>query len=480
MLKNLHEPTTAETGIIRRPITEVSTKVVPFEPGLAYTSPSRGHWTVAHTPILIPDSYMVYLCASACMRGVALSVLEYEGMDRFSMIMLDDKDIYEGKLEQVMIDGICEVIDRLEKHPPIMMVFTSCIHHFIACDSRYIYKTLRERYPDIDFVPCYMIPTIRKGHITPEELMHVTLYDALEVPALQEEKTINIIGSNLPANENNDYYRLLGAAGYTFRDLPKMKTYDEYKDMSKSSANLYTFPVAHRSAKKLERRLGQRGVYLPLTYHFSDISGSLRKLTTSFLLSEKHREKSCDPKTIFDELSDKEIEICFEVDKIIYQMEKEAWDALRRAKEVIGDTPIAIDHEVLPRYCSLARMLAEHGFNIKEIYADVILPEEEEDLKWLQENAPDIEFCATTNYACRMADRSQANEAKKNGQKILAIGQKAAYFTGTNHFVNWIENDGNWGFHAVCELADAMIEAYNTESDVPALIQVKALGCHCN
>jgi len=461
MLTNLHEPTTAETGIIRRPITEVSTKVVPFEPGLAYTSPSRGHWTVAHTPILIPDSYMVYLCASACMRGVALSVLEYDGMDRFSMIMLDDKDIYEGKLEQVMIDGICEVIDRLEKHPPIMMVFTSCIHHFIACDSRYIYKTLRERYPDIDFVPCYMIPTIIKGHITPEELMHVTLYDALEVPNVQETNAVNLIGSNLPASRDNDYYRLLTEAGYTVRDLPQMKTYAEYKDMAKSCANIYAFPVAHRSAKKLERRLQQKDIYLPLTYHFPDIRSELIRLATEALPE------------IGETLSDTVLI------QAIDRMEQEAYAALARAKEVIGDTPIAIDHEVLPRYCSLARMLAENGFNIKEIYADVILPEEEQDLEWLKENAPDITFCATTNYACRMADRSQADEAGKKGEKILAIGQKAAYFTGTNHFVNWIENDGNWGFHAVCELADRMIEAYETESDVPALIQVKAWGCHC-
>lgn len=462
MLKNLHEPKTAETGIIRRPITEVSTEVVPFQPGLAYTSPSRGHWTVAHTPILIPDSYMVYLCASACMRGVALSVLEYEGMDRFSMIMLDDKDIYEGKLEQVMIDGICEIIDRLPKHPPIMMIFTSCIHHFIACDSRYIYKTLRERYPDIAFVPCYMIPTIRKGHITPEELMHVTLYDALELPEVQEKTSVNLIGSNLPASHDNDYYRLLTEAGFTVRDLPQMTTYQEYKDMAKSCANIYSFPVAHRSAKKLARRLNQKDIYLPLTYHFPDIRDALIRLATEEL----------------PELTEKltNTELLNRID----QMEAEAVAALARAKEVIGDTPIAIDHEVLPRYCSLARMLIEYGFNVKEIYADVLLPEEENDLQWLKDNAPEITFCATINYACRMADRSQADEAKKRGEKILAIGQKAAYFTGSNHFVNWIENDGNWGFHAVCELAERMIEAYETESDVPALIQVKAWGCHCN
>lgn len=469
MLKNLHECTTAETGVIRRPITEVSTEVVPFQPGLAYTSPARGHWTVAHTPILIPDSYMVYLCASACMRGVALSVLEYEGMDRFSMIMLDDKDIYEGKLEQVMIDGICEIIDRQPAHPPIIMAFTSCIHHFIACDSRYIYQTLRERYPDIDFVPCYMIPTVRKGHVTPEELMHVTLYDALKPPARQEEKSVNIIGSNLQAAPGNDYYRLLEEAGFLVRDLPALKTYPEYKDMAKSSANLYAFPVAHRSAKKLSRRLGQKDIYLPLTYHFADIRQELIRLATE-QIPEILEDLPVPPG---EQKKDHLIQM-------IDGMQADAEAALKRAKETIGEAVIAIDHEVLPRFCSMARMLREYGFCVKEIYADAVLPEEEKDLKWLQEQAPDITFCATTNYACRMADRSLSEQAEKNGKIVLAIGQKAAYFTGTRHFVNWIENDGNWGFHGVCELADAMIRAYETESDVPALIQVKAWGCSCS
>ena len=111
MLTDLHKHTTAETGIIRRPIGEIGTDVVSFRAGLQYTAPARGHWTIAHTPIIIPGCYIVFLCANACMRGVVMSAMEYGGMDRFSMIMLYDKDIYEGNLEQGMIEGIIEIID---------------------------------------------------------------------------------------------------------------------------------------------------------------------------------------------------------------------------------------------------------------------------------------------------------------------------------------------------------------------------------
>ncbi len=456
MLTNLHEKTTAPTGIIRRPIGEVGTDVVPFRAGLQYNPPARGHWTIAHTPIIIPGCHIVFLCANACMRGVVMSAMEYKGMDRFSMIMLYDKDIYDGRLEQVMIEGISEIIDRQPEHPPMVMPFTSCIHHFLAYDSKFIYKTLRERYPDIDFVQSYMIPTIRKGTITPEEMIHVTMYEALEKQPALEPHAVNIIGSNFPAQTDNDYYQILKAAGWTIRDLPASKVYQEYKDMAKSSYNLYAYPVAHRGARKLQRRLGQEGIYLPISCRPEEIRRELLELAEKLSLD-------------LPDLTER-----------IDRMQSEAEEALRRAKEVLGDSWIALDHEVLPRYCSLARLLVENGFNVKEIYGDVILPEEADDLAWLQENAPEIEFCATVNYAARMADRDTAERAAKEGARVVAIGQKSAYFTGTDHFVNWIEYAGHWGFNGIRALAEQLIEAYEHASDVPAIIQIKGWGCNCN
>lgn len=444
---NLHQKSTAQVGEIRRPITEISCKEPPFHPGLEYTPPARGHWTIAHTPMLIPDSYMIYLCASACMRGVVLSSLEYEGMDRFSMVILNDRDIFEGNLEQVMLDSVCEIIDSLPKHPPIVMPFTSCIHHFLACDMTYIYKELRSRYPDIDFVECFMIPTIRKGRVNPEEQMQINLYDALEKQPALEKKSVNVIGSNYATDPEGDFCRMLTENGWRIRDLCTTKTYQDYKDMAKSLANIYTLPVAGYSAQKLEKRLGQKAIYLPITCNYQEIRAEMKQLADTLSLR----------------LPD------------LDAMEAEAEAALGHALDVIGDTPVALDHESMTLFLSLAKLLVEHGFNVQEIYSDYVLPQDQENLEWLQEHAPHIMFCACNNYACRMAERKEAQE---NGGRYLAIGQKSAYFTGTSHFCNILEYNGWWGYKGICRLADAMVEAYRTESDVPAIIQVKAWGCH--
>lgn len=41
----------------------------PFRAGVEYTPPARGTWTIAHTPMLVPDSLEIYVCPEGCLRG---------------------------------------------------------------------------------------------------------------------------------------------------------------------------------------------------------------------------------------------------------------------------------------------------------------------------------------------------------------------------------------------------------------------------
>ena len=62
-------------------------------------------------------------------------------------------------------------------------------------------------------------------------------------------------------------------------------------------------------------------------------------------------------------------------------------------------------------------------------------------------------------------------------EPVLAIGQKAAWFTGTGHFVNLVQGGGLWGFAGVRSLARLMVQAWQTDSDPADLIPRKGLGC---
>ena len=48
----------------------------PFISGLEYSVPARGSWTIVHVGMLVPEAHEIFVCASACLRGVVLSAAE--------------------------------------------------------------------------------------------------------------------------------------------------------------------------------------------------------------------------------------------------------------------------------------------------------------------------------------------------------------------------------------------------------------------
>ena len=157
--------------------------------------------------------------------------------------------------------------------------------------------------------------------------------------------------------------------------------------------------------------------------------------------------------------------------RCLAEYEKMADAALARARELIGDTPVAVDYTFTFRILSFTRLLLEHGFHVTEIFIDAFLPEEKEDFEWIRVNYPDIRISPTAQPQMRFLQESEGN--------ILAIGQKAAYFCGTDHFVNVAESGGYYGFDGIVKIADLMIDAFLHEKDREKLIRQKGYGCSC-
>ena len=441
MLTDLHHPDMSKSEI---KIGEIQ-DLIPFPAELEYSCPSRGSWTIAHTPMIIPGAYMIYIGASSCLRGVVLSAAEYEGMDRFSMVLIEEKDILSGDMEELFIEGVTDIINKLDKRPSCVLPFTGCIHYFLATDIEYIYDELSARFPDIDFMSCRMTPTMKENEHTPEEDMRRSMYSCIDrLPV--NPRSVNMIGSNQAVSHTGDHLALLIRSGYTVRDLANCYEYSEYKQMGESCLNIYSLPVAEWSCECLEERIGQPFIYLPYTWDYSEIERDVDKLADT--LGLEHPDHAA--------------------------ARSRAEKALADAKAVIGDTPVAIDYVSSPRYISMARLLLEHGFNVTGLYGDAITPDEAGSLEWFRENFPDIPFRSTANFRARFYGR---NEAGKYGGHLLAIGPKAAYFTGTKHFVNMIENNGRYGFDGIAWLAGAMTDAFENEKDTEAVIQVKGWGC---
>lgn len=63
--------------------------------------------------------------------------------------------------------------------------------------------------------------------------------------------------------------------------------------------------------------------------------------------------------------------------------------------------------------------------------------------------------------------------------KLVAIGQKSAYFKNTNYFVNIVENDGMYGYRGIRRLMALLAEAAAEEKPMRELVQIKGWGCGC-
>lgn len=144
--------------------------------------------------------------------------------------------------------------------------------------------------------------------------------------------------------------------------------------------------------------------------------------------------------------------------------------ALAETRELIGTTPIAIDYTAFHRPLGLARLLLDYGFNVTKLYVDSFSPEEQADFHELKKIAPELLIYPTIHSSMRVENRTSE-------EKTLAIGQKAAYFSGTDYFVNVAEGGGFYGFDGILQLAKELQDAYCQSKDTQSLIQIKGWGC---
>jgi len=416
----------------------------PFASGLEFSSPARGVWNIVHTGMLIPGAHQIYICARGCLRGVILTAAEMNAMERMSWVALEETDLFDGRLETGIEEGVAHILRGMKRRPPCVLVFISCVQQFAGMDFPHVLDRLRAQFPETDFVDCYMNPTMRKSGPTPDQIMRRQLYAPLKRPEKQNPRAVSVIGNDLGLDPECELVRMIRENGYDYWDITLCRTYEEYKSLAESALLLTTIPAAVHGASILAERLGVRHLDLTMSCSPESIESSLKLLAEALVLPEPDFREA----------------------------REQAEEALRAAKEEIGDTPIALDYTAVPRPVSLARLLLDRGFRVTRIYADVFLPEERDDFEYLRKTYPDLTVSAAVHAKMRFAPRFA-----ETGDGVLAIGQKAAWFCGTRHFVNIVSGGGLYGYSGLVRLAGLMLDAFREEKNTEEVIRRKGFGC---
>ena len=428
---------------------------IPFPQGLEFNSPAHGCWNIVHTGMLIPEAHQIYVCADNCMRGVVLTAAEMCEEDRFSFVIVEEQNLLSGNLEDVTIEGTADILRKLkereektgQKMPKAVLLFTVCLHHFLGCDLERIYRELEQRFPEIRFLRCYMDPIMQKHGPTPDQKLRKAMYEPLNPDRNKmDTKQISILGSDFALDLSCDLKELLAIAGYKVRELQDCSTWEEYEELGNAGTFLCCYPSGKYGIETLAERLRRAFLYLPLSFDYEEIRNEEETLWNSL---------GVEGKQILSEWMEKKITLCEE--------------ALNHAKQIIGNAPITIDYTFHPRPLGLARLLLIHGFNVKTVFLDSISPEEKEVFFWLKENYPELRLISTVRPEMRVRPRQHSG-------KLLAIGQKAAWFTGSRNFVNMVQGGGLWGFDGIRRTAQLMLEAFNEEKAPEDLIVRKGWG----
>ena len=435
--------------------------------GLSYSSPARGVWNIVHIGTLVPGGHQIYVCPTSCLRGVVLTTAELGAMDRLSTITVGEDNILEGDMEETLHEGVRKVIDSLPVRPRMMMVFTSCIHHFLAVNYQRIYRLLRKEYPDIDFIDCYMHPIMRRtSPPVPtlwRQMYRVLRPDSPDTGSIDNDspgtgaasggekdpRQVSILACEFPRDAYCDAVQHLRQNGVRIADVTGSRTYDEFLTMSRSSLNLLFHKAGMKAAKDLEIRLKQPYFMMRPCYVYEEIDADLAALSGRLGIPALSAE---------------------ETEKLRAAAEQAAADAAA----VLKDTPVSVDGTAVDCPLGLCVYLLEHGFRVETLFVDNFTEPEDVFMK-LRSLKPDLKVYSALNWNMRQKEHGWQPE----DEKIVAIGQRAAYFHDTNHFVDLVNNDGMYGYRGIVRLMELLTEAFREEKDMRRLIQIKGWGCSC-
>ena len=473
---------------------------VPFGHRLEFNAPVHGTWNIVHIGMLVPQCHQIYVCADNCMRGVVLTAAEMGADDRFSSVLLEEDDLYDQNLETITVEGVSDIIRRLPVRPRAVAVFLVCLHHFVGTDASYVYKTLEERFPDIDFIRGWMDPVMQKTGLTPEQKLKEAMYRPIR-PLPVDPKLVCVLGDNQALYPDSDLARLVAKAGGRVLQLHDWrahgrrigvlsgeegdtedehfafcKNYDDFLGIGAAGLLITRSPSGVHGVTQLAKRLGRPFLYLPPVSGEEEIRRQIETLARTLEeISAGQANASADggfpgqANANADGISS----IQTDAAAIIQEGTLAASRALQHARSLIGDTEITVDYIGNTRTLSLTKRLVQSGFHVTRVYLDAVLPEEEADFRWLQENCPDLLLTATIHPGMRVL------HAAENTGKMLAIGPKAAWFGGTAHFVNLVEFGGLWGNAGIIRLAQLMEDSFLHEKDTRTIIPRKGQGCKC-
>jgi nitrogenase molybdenum-iron protein alpha/beta subunit len=371
--------------------------------------------------MLVPETYQLFVCPSACGRHGAIGAKLHGYKDRLSYLYLDESDIVSGTYEALIVEAIGELLAVIER-PKALLIVVSCLDDLLGTDHEAFLRILREKYPDIQFGTGHMNPLSAEGKLPPAVNIQRSIYGFLE-PADEQLPFVNLVGCHVPPVPGCELYPFLEGLGFGSRHIAQCRTFSEYRRLSSGILNLVMSPSAKTAAEEMKTRLGIDWVFAPVSYDPDEIEAQYRGIAQKL-----GRESGFDFTVWRSRLA----------------------QALNETRAAVDGRRIVLDDSATLRPFSLAKLLVQNGFTVTEICAEDCPGMEEAAFRWLEQNS---------GVTVKKHTRHTAPLMRESDSGILALGFECAYLHGACHVVDLLEDETQYGYGGILLLLEKMKDA---------------------
>lgn len=404
-----------------------------FEPNLCYCNPAHGGWGIIRVAALIPGSYLLFVCPSACFRHGALGAIQHHYKDRISYLYISQSDIVDG-YDQEILDGVDELLERTEKDIRLLFIYVSCLDDFIGTDMEKVTSILGKRYPDILFRAGHMNPIASSTKLPPA----VTTFDAMLSVLPDWERTddgVTLWGNFVGIPEDNELIRVLNQNGHMVRQISSCSTFSEYEEMSRSGRSIVIKPFVRYALSRLEKRTGATHVEMPISYDIDTVAKEYQDL--SDFLGEDLSEKIKDDHSLCEQ-------------------------AIHYAREEVADVPVFVSDSATVFPLSLAVALLKYGFRVTRVYLSEVVGPDQKYADILLDEYPQVEII--------QGDHPDSVFRSETETIALAVGEEAAYLSNARYVADISSDEGMLGYQGIRILMDTMRLAMKEKADIRKLI----------
>ncbi|TAK27701.1 MAG: hypothetical protein EPO21_23505 [Chloroflexota bacterium] len=390
--------------------------------GLHYCPPSAGGWGIFRAGLLVPESLLLFVSPAGCGRHGAISSLQLGYRRRLYFLHIDEVDIVTGRHMERIPSAVAEIMASAHPRPKAMIVCASCIDDLLGSD----YDRLAGEMAAVHGIPfrvIHMNPIATDGKMPPTLMVQRGVYDFLERSS-ERDAMVNVVGNFVPIDTTSEFYEVMARAGVRrIGQVGACATIDEFRRLSRAGHNILIRPEGRLAVQHMAQKLGIPYCFAPAAYSMDTIDRTYRLM-----------------------------EQCLGVALCTQEYREQAEAAVSFYRRALGPLTVAVGSRTNVGTFELARALAEYGFRVRYVFADMLVDFDLEHVAWLKDHVPDL--VVLTNIHPTMVDFVGQRHAVD-----LAIGLDAGYFCPDAHTVPLTLETQPYGYRGVVELLREMAQA---------------------